>query len=322
MGATQQNKYKPVFKERQGEFKVGWRSVIISQHAKMSYSARSLVVQTRDGINQIPIDDIDIVLVETTQAVLTAALISKLAEHQVKVIFTDSSSEPACETVGYYSNNRTRQKIISQCNWNEERMGTLWTKIVVHKISNQIKVLEVMNLPATSLIDSLDELEFNDVTNQEAVVARKYFPILFDKGFTRRSGSAINAALNYGYSIILACINQEIVANGYLTNLGIHHQSEENQFNLGSDLMEQFRPIVDYWVANQKFTELTPDVKYGLVRLLNLEINFNNKTMLLKNALTEYVRGCLEYLVNDNKTIKMEMEFINEVPNDAINDNV
>ncbi|WP_268912512.1 type II CRISPR-associated endonuclease Cas1 [Lentilactobacillus sp. SPB1-3] len=301
---------------------MGWRSVIISQHAKMSYSARALVVQTRDGISQIPIDDIDIVLIETTQAVLTAALISKLADHQVKVIFTDSSSEPVCETVGYYPTNRTRQKIISQCNWSEEKMATLWTKIVVHKINNQIKVLEAMNLSTTPLNNSLDKLEFNDITNQEAVVARKYFPILFDKGFSRRSGSTINAALNYGYSIILACINQEIVSNGYLTNLGIHHCSDENQFNLGSDLMEPFRPIVDYWVANQKFNELTPDVKYGLVRLLNLEINFNNRNMLLRNVLTEYVRGCLEYLVSEKKMIKMEMEFINEVPNNAINDNV
>ena len=66
-----------------------------------------------------------------------------------------------------------------------------------------------------------------------------------------------------------------------MTQLGIHHHSDENQFNLGSDLMECFRPVVDYWVSGQKFNELTPDIKYGLVDMLNVELNYNGKTMLL-----------------------------------------
>ena len=57
---------------------MGWRSVVVSQHAKMSYSSRNMIVQTMDGINQIPIEDIDLLLVSTTQAVITTALISEL----------------------------------------------------------------------------------------------------------------------------------------------------------------------------------------------------------------------------------------------------
>lgn len=45
-----------------------------------------MIVQTRDGVNQIPIDDINLVLISTSQAVITSALISKLAEKQSKVI--------------------------------------------------------------------------------------------------------------------------------------------------------------------------------------------------------------------------------------------
>ena len=288
----------------------------------MSYSARALVVQTRDGINQIPIDDIDIVLIETTQAVITAALISKLAEQQVKVIFTGSSSQPVCETVGYYPNNRTREIILGQCSWDEQLIGVAWTKIVRSKITSQIMVLELTGKDPKEILSTLEQLEINDSTNQEAQAARKYFPLLFDDGFSRRDGSAINLALNYGYSILLSCVDQEIVANGYLTCIGIHHRSNENQFNLGSDFMEPFRPVIDYWVASQKFNELTPDVKYGLVRLLNLEIRFNGKNMLLRNALTEHVRNCLGYLSGEKPELKVEMEFINEVSNNAINDNV
>lgn len=65
---------------------MGWRSVIITQHAKLTYSMNMMIVQTKDGINQIPISDINLLLVSTSQAVITSALISKLAENQSKII--------------------------------------------------------------------------------------------------------------------------------------------------------------------------------------------------------------------------------------------
>ena len=65
---------------------MGWRSIIITQHAKLSYSSRTMIVQTNDGINQIPIDDISLLLISTTQAVITTALISELSKKNVKKI--------------------------------------------------------------------------------------------------------------------------------------------------------------------------------------------------------------------------------------------
>lgn len=44
--------------------------------------------------------------------------------------------------------------------------------------------------------------------------------------------------------------------------------------------------------------------------------------MLLKNAITKYVRDVIEYLNQEIVEFDMEVEFTNEVPNNAINDNV
>ena len=71
-------------------------------------------------------------------------------------------------------------------------------------------------------------------------------------------------------------------------------------------------------MANQNFTELTPDVKFGLVDSLNLEITFNDKKMLVRNAINLYVSQCLNYLSENSKEIKIEMKFNNEVPNNAL----
>ena len=303
---------------------MGWRSVIITQHAKLTYSMQMMIVQTRDGINQIPIEDINLLLVSTTQAVITSALISKLAQNQTKVIFVDEKDNPVVETAVYYPGARNMAKLKKQFNWDEHLKEVLWTKIVSQKIKNQIAVLANYHLNKDEVQSELDQLEINDESNREAIAARKYFMLLFDKNFVRRDNSAVNAALDYGYAILLSSFNREIAMNGYLTYFGIHHCSQENQFNLASDLMEPFRPFVDYWVkAHEKIKELTPDIKYGLVELLSLEIKFNGKKTLLTNAITVYVRECLKFLSGESKKLpEMEMSLTNEVPNNALNDNV
>ncbi len=303
---------------------MGWRSVIITQHAKLTYSMQMMIVQTRDGINQIPIEDINLLLVSTTQAVITSALISKLAQNQTKVIFVDEKDNPVVETAVYYPGARNMAKLTQQFNWDEHLKELLWTRIVSQKIKNQIAVLDNYHLNKDEVQSELDQLEVNDESNREAIAARKYFMLLFDKNFVRRDTSAVNAALDYGYAILLSSFNREIAMNGYLTYFGIHHCSQENQFNLASDLMEPFRPFVDYWVkAHEKIKELTPDIKYGLVELLSLEIKFNGKKTLLTNAITVYTRECLKFLSGENKELpEMEMSLTNEVPNNALNDNV
>ena len=303
---------------------MGWRSVIITQHAKLTYSMQMMIVQTRDGINQIPIEDINLLLVSTTQAVITSALISKLAQNQTKIIFVDEKGNPIVETAVYYPGTRNMAKLTQQFNWDDHLKELLWTRIVSQKIKNQIAVLANYHLNKDEVQSELDQLEINDESNREAIAARKYFMLLFDKNFVRRDTSAINAALDYGYAILLSSFNREIAMNGYLTYFGIHHCSQENQFNLASDLMEPFRPFVDYWVkAHEKIKELTPDIKYGLVELLSLEIKFNGKKTLLTNAITVYTRECLKFLIGDSKELpEMEMSLTNEVPNNALNDNV
>ncbi len=302
---------------------MSWRNVIITQHSKLSYSANMMQVQTSNRITQIPLSDIALVLVESNQVVITSQLISKLAERGCKVIFVDNKYNPITEIVNYYAPKCNYQKLLAQLNWDNSLKEKLWTKIVWLKMNNQLRVLKNYKLEFTKVEEEINKLEFNDVSNREAVVAREYFQELFGKSFVRQDeGDTINAALNYGYSILLSSFNRRIVQNGYETYLGIHHSSIANQFNLASDLMEPFRPFVDYWVAGQKLKDFTPDVRYGLVELLSLQIKYNGKAILLANAIDLFTKECLGYLSSDVDKVESVMDFVNEVPNHAIVDNV
>ncbi len=81
-------------------------------------------------------------------------------------------------------------------------------------------------------IQYINEIEFGDVTNREGHAAKVYFNALFGMDFTRSAENVTNAALNYGYSLLLSTFNRCVVANGYITQLGLFHDNVFNQFNL------------------------------------------------------------------------------------------
>lgn len=302
---------------------MGWRTVIVSQHAKLSMSMNNLVVQTADQTAKIPIGDIQVLLIGSLQVMISIAVEVALIETGATIIFTDKTGQPVGQTIDTHNHKASGQRILQQVGWSSERQETLWTHIIQAKISTQIQVLQYYDIDATIVENGLSMLELNDVTNREAVAARNYFTMLFGEKFGRRETSfAQNAGLNYGYAILLSAVTREIVENGYLTQLGIHHQSSKNPFNLGSDLLEPFRAIIDQWVAIQSFEELTPAIKWQLVDLLNINIQYNGKQQILRNAISIMVRDALAYLSEEKDTLQVEVVIPSEVSRHAFNDHV
>ena len=126
---------------------------------------------------------------------------------------------------------------------------------------------------------------------------------MFGLDFTRTEDNCINAALNYGYSIILSAFNREIVSNGYITQLGLFHDNMFNQFNLASDLMEPFRVLVDLEVLSMKLTEFEHKDKLRLVDILNHEILIDGKNQYVNNAIKIYVKSVFDALSEDDSSI-------------------
>ena len=144
-----------------------------------------------------------------------------------------------------------------------------------------------------------------DATNREGHAAKVYFNALFGMDFTRSAETPINAALNYGYSLILSVFNREISANGYLTQLGVFHNNMFNHFNLGSDLMEPFRIIVDRNVKSHLPTEFEKEEKHRLWGILDQTVLIDGSRQNLLNAMKIYTRSIFE-AINDNDASKIK----------------
>lgn len=141
------------------------------------------------------------------------------------------------------------------------------------------------------LSEYISELEYGDESNREGHAAKVYFNALFGKSFSRGQDNPINAALNYGYSLLLSAFNREVTLNGYLTQIGLFHDNMFNPYNLSCDLMEPFRTAVDREVVNMNVTEFTKDEKYALLSLLNSTVQINGSSQTLLNAVKIYTKS-------------------------------
>ena len=144
------------------------------------------------------------------------------------------------------------------------------------------------------LDEYLSQIEIGDTTNREGHSAKVYFNALFGMDFTRTSDTPTNAALNYGYGILLSTFNREIVANGYITQLGLFHDNIFNHFNLSSDLMEPFRTLVDKIVYNLKPEIFNHNEKMELLNILNKEVIIDGKINYVNNAIKIYCKSVFD----------------------------
>ena len=184
---------------------------------------------------------------------------------------------------------------------------SVWTSIVTQKIKKQAENLEYFHLKeADMLYDYIDEIEFNDESNREGHAAKVYFNAMFGKKFSRSDECPVNAMLNYGYSVILSCFNREIVCNGYSTMLGLFHNNMFNSFNLGCDIMEPFRPIVDRLVKNVNPQKFDTEEKKLVLSVLNMEMIVDGKKQTLLNAIKIYAKSVFEAIESgDGADIKI-----------------
>lgn len=116
-----------------------------------------------------------------------------------------------------------------------------------------------------------------DPDNIEAQAARRYWPLLMGDEFRRDQGAGgSNAMLNYGYTVMRSSMARAVVGAGLHPSIGMHHSHAGNAMRLVDDLMEPFRPIIDFQVwqlIRDGHESVTKDVKKALVHALYNDMN-------------------------------------------------
>lgn len=189
---------------------MSWRIVVVTEMAKLDYKMGYVVIRKRDNVVRIHIGEIGLLMVESTMSSCTAALLAELIKNKVNVIFCDEKHNPHSQLVSLYGSHDTSAKIRKQMQFSEDIKKQVWTELVTEKIRQQREVLRLLGLSESAelLQTYIEEIQYNDDTNREGHAAKVYFNSLFGKAFTRSDDNPINAALNYGYGIMIACFSR------------------------------------------------------------------------------------------------------------------
>ncbi|MDY0237154.1 MAG: type II CRISPR-associated endonuclease Cas1 [Gudongella sp.] len=272
-----------------------WRIVVISKVSKLDLKLNHLVIRSEET-KRVHLSEIAVLIVENTAVSLTAALLCELSKRKIKVIFCDEKRNPYGEICSYHGSHDSTEKLRLQIAWDRDVAGDIWADIVRDKISKQAALLDEKGRyeQAAHIRSFADQVQHSDSTNREGHAAKVYFNGLFGPGFSRSGNDPLNSCLNYGYTVLLSAFNREITSEGYFTQLGIFHDNMFNPFNLGSDLMEPFRPLVDRCVFEMEPKEIGTKEKRILTDVLNSEVNIDGKNNYLLNAIRVYCRSFFE----------------------------
>ena len=269
---------------------MGFRNIKIDSHVKLSIKNQQLYIET-DILRQIPLEDINCIIIENQTVTVSAYLLQKMADMGITVYVCDEKHLPNAVLLPMVRHSRHFKILKYQIEASKPLQKRLWQQIVVRKIRNQALCLAYLDLDGSEeLMKMCKEVQSGDRTHVEAKAAAFYFKSLYGLGFSRGNDHVINSALNYGYAIVRGLIARSIVCYGLEPSIGVFHHSELNNFNLADDMIEPFRPLVDLYVSQnydvaEIDSDLTPERKRDIFGIINYDMDVKGEKRIISNCI-------------------------------------
>jgi CRISPR-associated protein Cas1 len=290
------------------------RTLMFSNPAYLSQRNQQLVVSFPDidkTDRTIPIEDIGVVVLEDPQITITHNCLSTLVENNVALISCDKSHMPIGLVLPLEGNNIQNERFRCQVEASAPLKKQLWQQTVRQKIINQANLLEYLKFDVVNMHHWAKSVRSGDPDNYEGRAAAYYWQRIFSRFLTfnrNRGGVPPNNLLNYGYAILRAITARNLVSSGLLPTLGIHHRNKYNAYCLADDVMEPYRPYVDYLVyqiveSAEILDELTLSLKSELLKLPQIDVHFDESTSPLLVGMSRTTASLARCFEGQNRKI-------------------
>ena len=243
-----------------------------------------LSITAEDGRSKTaPLSEVGIVLLSAPHATCSVAALGELAQQGTPVVVCDRTMKPAGMMLPFKGHHEIATRIAAQAVASLPLRRRLWKALIRSKIAGQASILMAATGADHGLPRLVQRVRSGDPNNVEARAARRYWRYLLGTSFRRRRGSGIaNKMLDYSYAVLRAAVVRGICSAGLHPSLGIHHHHRSNAFALADDLIEPFRPAVDFVVfrtlkASEGEQDLTPSIKRSLVTCLTERVPFEGE---------------------------------------------
>ncbi len=221
-----------------------------------------LMCRAEDGERKIPLEDVAAILITSFSASIHSHLFLEAAKQGVALIICEAFKPVSLVLPA----NRSTDTLLSRALLDlEPRVrDALWRRTIDSKCRNQHALARHIapHDPATL---ELGKSAVGRHPQKEAICARRFWqvfgPAVGQPEFRRIPGQSppeggLNSLLNYGYAVLLSTVLQKLFALGLDPTWGISHAPRERSTPLAYDLMEPFRPCVDWrvwqWFHHQR----------------------------------------------------------------------
>lgn len=267
------------------------RVVEVASEGRHLARLRGFLTVSRNGVEEgrVPLDDIGALLCNARDLTYTNDLVAELARRGAAVVSCSADYLPVAWLWPVEGHHVQALRMRRQLEASLPLRKRLWQAVVKAKIGRQADTLERLGLSAEGFQALARRVRSGDPGNVEAQAARRYWPLLFGKDFRReRFGPMPNPFLNYGYTVLRAATARTVVAAGLHPSLGIHHHNRGNAMCLVDDLMEPFRPLVDYAAVRLVWDgvdDMNTEAKQSLAAVLGMDLVTERGTTPLQTCL-------------------------------------
>ena len=274
---------------------------IDSPRASLSCRDGQLICKSAEGERRLPLEDVASIIITSFSAQIHSNLFLEAAKHGVALIICEAFKPVSLVLPA----NRSTDTLLSRAQFglDEKKRTRLWQMTIDAKCRNQSALAEYLS-PNDIALPVLASEAASKKPQKEAPCAKLFWHVfgrsLNEKDFSReRSLPGLNGLLNYGYAVLLSTILQKLFGVGLDPTFGISRVARERSTPLAYDLMEPFRPCVDWRVAQwvrretrgEKGWDVTPEFRRWITGFSLDRVDYLGLKLDVRSCIEASVRG-------------------------------
>ena len=294
----------------------------------------NFVVKHKDGKKLISPDKVKTISIGKSSLISSDAAILAL-ENDIDVIFVDRIGRAVGRIWTHKFGSVTTIRR-NQLDFTLSAKAVDWIrKIILEKMDNQIALLLTFDSKDKAVKNTLNRLinRINDYKTKvnalkgdniaevsksfrgwEGAASRAYFEGInlflpekyrFKERSQHPAKDLFNAMLNYGYGMLYAKIEAELIRAGIDPYIGVMHREDYNRPVLTFDVIEKFRVWIDYVVINLLMNEAIDDDSYRIEENGSVFLEGLSKRILIQS-----VNDYLEEIISIDGTRRSRAEQI------------
>ena len=288
------------------------RSIYIGSPAYLKLKDEQMYIMepsSNEMKGKVSVEDLGLLMLDHFQITISHQLIQKMMGNNVVVVSCDAHHLPHGIMLPLYGHTEHSDRIKDQLQASEPLKKQLWKQTVECKIENQKEVLSRLGNYYEPMMNYQNNVKSGDSTNMEGIAAQHYWKYLISLDFLRqRFGESPNQFFNFGYAVLRSIVARSIVETGLLPVLGIFHKNKYNPYCLADDLMEPYRPFVDWlvmdWLTkNPEIEELTKEFKSHLLQVATKDVWIDGKKRPLLVAVKTTVISLYKCYIAEKRLI-------------------